>query len=182
VLTGGPIVDAAWRRLLDRAGPRPGLPLTDEPALYLLVDGQRVEAASFRDSAYRFRLADIPASVRIVSRSVVPAELGIARDSRELGVALRRVAVHQGRRRHVMEAADPSLRDGFHGFEPDGGLRWTDGDAALPAALFEGAGGPLELVLHVACTARYPLLPANAPTSGQRRAVVSLCSALASSW
>ena len=23
VLTGGPIVDAVWRRLLDRAGPRP---------------------------------------------------------------------------------------------------------------------------------------------------------------
>ena len=46
VLTGGPVVDAVWRRLLDRAGPRPGVPLTDDPDLHLLVDGQRVDAAS----------------------------------------------------------------------------------------------------------------------------------------
>ena len=39
VLTGGPVVDAVWRRLLDRAGPRPGLPLTDDPDLHLLVNG-----------------------------------------------------------------------------------------------------------------------------------------------
>ena len=31
MLTGGAMVDAVWRRLLDRAGPRPGLPLTDDP-------------------------------------------------------------------------------------------------------------------------------------------------------
>ena len=44
VLTGGAVVDAVWQRLLDRAGPRPGLPLTDDPDLHLLVDGKRVEA------------------------------------------------------------------------------------------------------------------------------------------
>jgi hypothetical protein len=37
VLTGGPIVDAAWRRLLDRAGPRRGLPLTDDHDLHVLA-------------------------------------------------------------------------------------------------------------------------------------------------
>jgi hypothetical protein len=43
VLTGGPVVDAAWRRLLDRAGPRDLPPLTDDPDLHLIVDGVRVE-------------------------------------------------------------------------------------------------------------------------------------------
>ena len=38
VLTGGPIVDAVWRQLLDRAGARPGLPLTDDPDVHLVVD------------------------------------------------------------------------------------------------------------------------------------------------
>ena len=43
VLTGGPVVDAAWRRLLDRAGPRALPPMTDDPDLHLVVDGARVE-------------------------------------------------------------------------------------------------------------------------------------------
>jgi autotransporter passenger strand-loop-strand repeat protein len=158
VLTGGPIVDAAWRRLLDHAGPRPGLPLTDDPDLCLLADGQRVAPAALYGGAYVFRLARAPASVRVVSRSAVPAELGVARDSRELGVGLRRIAVHQGRRCRVMEVADPLLCQGFHEFEPESGLRWTDGDATLPPSLLVGVGGRLDLVLHVGCTAQYPLL------------------------
>ncbi len=46
VLTGGPIVDAIWR-LLDRAGPRPGLPTTADPDLHLLVDGRRVDGKRY---------------------------------------------------------------------------------------------------------------------------------------
>jgi hypothetical protein len=37
-------------------------------------------------------------------------------------------------------------------------LRWTDGDAALPASLFKDFDGPMELVLHVGCTLQYSLL------------------------
>ena len=40
-------------------------------------------------------------------------------------------------------------------FEPDNGFRWTDGDADLPPALFEGMTGVLTLELHVACTTQY---------------------------
>ena len=43
VLTGGPVVDAIWQRLLERSGTRPGFPLTDDPGLHLLVDGPRVD-------------------------------------------------------------------------------------------------------------------------------------------
>ncbi|HVC59617.1 MAG TPA: Hint domain-containing protein [Acetobacteraceae bacterium] len=155
VLTGGAVIDRVWRRLLDRAGPRPGLLLTEDPELHLLVDGDRLNATSSHGGAHIFRLPAGPEAVRVVSRAGAPAELGVARDPRVLGVALRRIAVRQGTRFRVMEAADPSLADGFHAFEPDNGLRWTDGDAALPRALFEGFGGPMELVLHVGGTTSY---------------------------
>jgi autotransporter-associated beta strand protein len=165
ILTGGGVVDAIWRKLLDRAGPRPGLPLTDEPDLHLIVDGVRLDAAEVRGQARTFRLKAVPGEVRIVSRSAAPDELGLVRDPRVLGVALHRIALSQGWRLAVMEADDTRLVEGFHMFEPDGGLRWTDGDAALPEALFAGFTGACELVIHVACTAHYPLIG-----TGDRRA------------
>jgi hypothetical protein len=45
VVTGGPVVDAVWQRLLDRAGPRSLPPMTDDPDLHLMVDNQRLDAA-----------------------------------------------------------------------------------------------------------------------------------------
>ncbi len=81
----------------------------------------------------------------------------MARDPRVLGVALHRVVLRQGTRFRIIEAADEGLGDGFHAFEPGGTLRWTDGDADLPAALLAGFDGAAELVLHVAATAQYPL-------------------------
>jgi hypothetical protein len=57
----------------------------------------------------------------------------------------------------VIEAADERLDEGFHLFEEAAGLRWTNGDALLPAALFAGMGESFELELHVASTTHYPL-------------------------
>jgi hypothetical protein len=157
VLTGGPIVDAVWRRLLQRAGPRPGLALTEDPDLHLLIGGVRVDAASRHATAHIFHLPAERPLVRMVSRAGEPADLGLARDPRVLGVAVRRIALRQGTRFRVIEAADPVLAEGLHAFEPDCGLRWTDGDAALPDMLLQGFDGPLELVLHVGGTTQYPL-------------------------
>jgi hypothetical protein len=158
VLTGGPVVDAVWRRLLDRAGVRPGMILSDDPDLHVLVDGMRLDAVSRRDAAYVFRLPALAHSVRIVSRAAAPAELGVARDPRVLGVALGGIALLQGSRVRTIAVTDPALSEGFHAFEPDNGLRWTDGDAALPASLFGLLDGAKELVLQVGATASYPLL------------------------
>ena len=55
----------------------------------------------------------------------------------------------QGTETRVLEAHDDRLIDGFHNFEPDNGWRWTDGDAAVPDALFAGLTGPLACVLHL---------------------------------
>jgi hypothetical protein len=155
VMTGGPIVDAIWRRLLERAGPRPNVPLTGDPDLHVMVDGMRVEASECHGLVHVFRLNAGSDEMRIVSRAAAPAELGLARDPRVLGVALRSLVVRQGTRFHVLEAADSLLAQGFHGFEQDNAFRWTDGDAVVPAALFEGFTGPVELVLQLGGTTQY---------------------------
>lgn len=155
VLTGGSVVDAVWRRLLDRAGPRPGVPMTDDPDLHLVVDGQRVNAASHHGTLYIFRLKSRPKTVRIVSRSGAPQELGLARDPRSLGVALRQIMARQPIRVRTIEADDPSLTEGFYEFEPDDAIRWTNGDAAVPPGLFDDFAGPLELTLCLGCTSSY---------------------------
>jgi hypothetical protein len=156
VLTGGPIVDAAWRRFLDRAGPRPGIPLTLEPALHLLIDGWRVAPVCRRDLHYVFRLATRPAEIRLVSHAGRPQELGLARDPRPLGVAVRQIGVVQGSRSRVIVADDRRLSEGFHAFEPQANVRWTDGDARLPTGLLEGFNPPIRLIIRLGCTAQYP--------------------------
>jgi hypothetical protein len=157
VLSGGPVVDAIWRRLLARAGGPLKRPTTNDPDLHLLVDGVRIGGERRINGGYLFDLPQVPAAeVRVISRVVVPSEQGSARDPRTLGVALRQIMLWQGPRVRVIEPADPSLRDGFHGFEPHLGVRWTSGAARLPATLFEGLTGPCQLELRVGCTARYP--------------------------
>jgi hypothetical protein len=156
VLTGGPVVDAAWRRLLDRAGPRDLPPLTEDPDLHLLVDGARVDAEEQQGSVYIFRLPPGPKSVVIASRVAVPSELGIARDPRPLGVALRRLAVRQGAKFMLFDAAAERLTAGFHAYEPDCNLRWTDGCAALPAAAFAKFDKGTEVMLHLGGATQYP--------------------------
>jgi hypothetical protein len=156
VLTGGPVVDAIWQFLLDRAPARPAPTLTEDPDLHLLVDGARIDPAGQRGTALIFRLPTRPHTVRIVSRAASPAELGLARDPRRLGVAVTRIAAGKGVRSRGMEAQEFTMADGFHDFEPALGLRWTDGDAALPASLFETFDGAMTLTLHVAGSTRYP--------------------------
>ncbi len=142
---------------VDRAGRRPGFRLTQDPDLHLEIDGRRIEPSARHHLTYFFPLPAGPASVRIISRAGVPAELGVARDPRSLGIALRQIAVRRGWRFQVMPAADALLTDGFHAFEPDSGLRWTDGDATLPAALLQHCRRKADLVLYVGGTTHYRL-------------------------
>ena len=156
VLTGGPIVDALWLRLLDRAGARPRRALTDDPDLHLLVDGRRLDAMQRTDSYYVFALPTLAARcVRIASRAAAPAELGLARDPRVLGIALSRIVVRAGNDFRIVDVTDDRLAEGFHGYEADGERRWTDGDALLPIELFTGFGARVEVVLHLCGTTQY---------------------------
>jgi hypothetical protein len=149
VLTGGPIVDAAWRRLLDRAGGRPNPALTDDPDLHLRVDGRRIDPEGREGDVYVFRVPAARRDVRIASRATAPDEIGLARDPRVLGVPLWRVIVRAGTRFQTMCASDERLVDGVHAYEHEAGVRWTSGDAPVPAAWLQDWAGPLELVLHL---------------------------------
>ncbi len=117
VLTGGPVVDAIWRRLLDRAGGGTLRPLTDDPDLHLLVGGARLDPVQHSEGICVFRLRRTPSMASICSLAASPQELGLARDPRRLGVALRRLVVRRGSRFTTIEASDPALMDGFHAFE-----------------------------------------------------------------
>jgi hypothetical protein len=161
VLTGGAVVDAACRRLLDRAGLRALPPLTDDPDLHLVIDGTRVDAEERHGSVYVFRLPPSPKSVVIASREAVPAEFGIARDPRSLGVAVRRVTVRHGSKSMLFDAADERLTAGFHAYEADCNLRWTDGYAELPAAAFARFDKGAEVMLHLGGATQYPDDQAN---------------------
>jgi len=56
-----------------------------------------------------------------------------------------------------MDAADESLAEGFHAYEPANLFRWTDGDAALPESLFTDITGACRLELLISGAMRYPL-------------------------
>jgi len=108
-----------------------------------------------RDGTHVFRLRGKPRSVRIRSRAAVPMELGVARDARALGVAVRRIVLAEARRQRAIDAEAASLTDGYHAFEAVNGIRWTDGDAAVPAELFAAVGGPAILMVQLGGATRY---------------------------
>ena len=147
VMTGGAIVDGVWRRILDRAGPRPGLPLTEDPDLHLVADGERLNPVEQARTFARFILPATARDIRLISRAAVPQELGIARDSRPLGVAMQGIAVWQGRHVRAVSAEDAIFTDGFYSFEPETNARWTDGRASLPSTILQGFDGSVELII-----------------------------------
>jgi hypothetical protein len=159
VLTGGPVLDAIWHRLLRRSGLRLDPPTSAAPDLHLRADGKRIDGRDCGAGVHLFRLPHPPRTLHIVSRAAAPDLLGLARDPRPLGVAIRRIALWRGPIVRLLDPSDPALCDGFHAFEPGNGFRWTNGNAALPAELFAGLAGALELELRIASTARYPQTP-----------------------
>jgi hypothetical protein len=155
VLTSGPAVDAIWRRLLERARLHKPPPLTTDPDLHLFVDGDRLNAIEHRDGIYVFRLRSRPRTARLISRAAIPQELGVARDPRMLGVAVRRIVLAQAQRQKVIETDAALLTDGYHAFEPADGIRWTNGNAVVPKELFVGMSGPGMLMIHLCGTTQY---------------------------
>jgi hypothetical protein len=163
VRTGGPEVDALWHRIVDRSGFSPP-PLVDDPDLHLMVDGQRVDAID-RDArphpfqgVYYFQIERPPAiSLRIVSRQVNPAMVGLSRDPRQLGVAVRSVMMldAQGPIAKLLYSSH-LLEEGFNDPEPAEGHRWTTGNGTLPYRCLALYDGPFDLLLEIVCTAKYP--------------------------
>jgi autotransporter-associated beta strand protein len=155
VLSNGPIVAAAWQRLLDRSGFTPPA-LTEDPDLHLLADGIRIDAQSHADGAYRFRLERAPFDLRIVSRGSVPRAIGRGHDIRRLGVAVRSLKLTGAELTAELPFDSPLLADGFHTAEAERTMRWTNGHAAVPTRALIAFAGEFELAVHVVATLPYP--------------------------
>jgi hypothetical protein len=139
----GPPVQRVRMRLLVQAKAL-GYSTTDCPDLHVLADGEVLRPQQDGDT-YRFVLPTGARKVRLVSRTLVPAEIFIhSRDARRLGVAVTRMVL-DGR---MIALDDARLADGWHPGEP--AWRWTVGDAALPCV----GGGVLEIGITPAI-ARY---------------------------
>jgi autotransporter passenger strand-loop-strand repeat protein len=155
VIENGPVLERIWKRLDALAGPRAPIATTTDPDLHLLVDGVRVDACAVDGGLHVFRLAQKPGTLRIVSRSAVPAELGRSADQRRLGVALSRIVL---RTAGVSVALGPEICLAEHGFhKPEAKHFWTNGDAQLDPKVLATVESPLNIELYVTCTASYPI-------------------------
>jgi|SRR5271166_316431 len=155
IMFDGPLVDAVWLRLLRHAGPRPGFPLTTDPDLHLQIDGHRMNPTSLNGLVYVFYLPHRLSSVSVISRAAIPMELGLARDPRPLGVALKRIVLREAMWSRAVDASDDRLQRGFHTYEQVSGLRWTDGRADISDILPNSHAVPAVLELHLAAATQY---------------------------
>ena len=122
LVTDGPALAGMRRHLLDRAAAL-GFRLTDDPDLRLRVADRALRPVRV-DDALAFALPPGARSVRLLSRSAVPAEIRVADpDHRRLGVAVAHLAADGPQPVAVVPG------EGWHAAEA--GWRWTDGDAAL---------------------------------------------------
>jgi hypothetical protein len=158
VLHEDPRVKRIWRKLSERAG-RLDLAFTADPDLHLRADGVRLLPEAMQGPVWRFRLAGPVGELRIVSRSAIPAMIGLEQDQRRLGVALRRIVLRRPGLTLAVGWDEPLLVRGFHGPEPAQRHRWTDGEAVLPPELLLPFGAGCTVELHVAGLLPYPLLP-----------------------
>lgn len=127
-----------------------------DPDLHLVVDGEFLPPFEKRDGLYRFKLDGPAESIRIASRTNNPARVGSKRpDRRRFGVAINHLVLRSQDVSVRVRHSHPLLTQGF--YEQGAALRWTDGDALIPKALFVLFGDePLDIVIKVVKTLEYP--------------------------
>lgn len=152
--SSGEMVEAVRRRLAARAEAL-GFTRTSDPDLVLFADGRTIFPQSITAEKAVFAVPAEAQSLRLASRNVVPS----VADPRWLGVAISRLVFSGHGLRHVIDADDPALHDGFHDVERDGERvwRWTNGAATLPYRPLPYA---MRLELHLAQQIHYWLPPA----------------------
>ncbi len=158
VVSEGPALVAIRSQLAARAEAC-GFGATLDADLHLLVDGSAVYPSAVERGTYSFDIARPTSDIRIVSRSVVPADIDPAcADRRRLGVALAGLSISGGGLAVDMLAGESRLVDGFHPTE--GQSRWTNGNAGLPVAMLGLMAGPFTLELRIIGTdLAYPIAP-----------------------
>jgi hypothetical protein len=133
-------------------GPDPGRLATTDPDLRIIAAGREIPPCRDGDR-YCFELPEHAGTIRLVSRSIVPAALHMDNtDHRRLGVAISRMMLDGA----IVPRGDARLLSGWHG--ADEAWQWTSGDAALAA----GQARHLELELERLIT--YVASPLAAPS------------------
>ena len=117
----------------------------------------RIEPTLSGKGAFGFRLPMKPETVNVVSRAASPSELGLARDARQLGIAVRQIRIWKGRHLKVLDAANSELTNGFQNFEPELGIRWTNGSGAIPTNSLPDMDGPFDLEIVLDGQTQYPV-------------------------
>jgi hypothetical protein len=162
-----PILEAIRQQLFDRAEVL-GHPITDDPDLHLIADGEIIRPCTIENDLYTFAFDRKPREIWLASRSAVPAELELSSiDRRRLGVCIERIVLSGEHLRLDISHAHPSLCDGFH--EDEGPRRWTDGMALLPRVMLDPFADVFSIeVKRPAGRLRYPMHTAATP-AGDRQ-------------
>lgn len=167
-VTDETMVLPVWQVLAKRAvelGFAPWAPATtDEPEIRLLADGRELRAVTQDANRYVFVLPHQAGAVRLVSRSVAPAETRPwLNDRRRLGVSVQRITLHEATGLSEIPLDHPSLSDGWWAPERDGQVirRWTDGSALISLPSREGAVAMLEVC--VSDSLDYPSASGDGP-------------------
>ena len=144
---------AALRARIAARLPAPAL--ADDDADPMLSVGGRTFRPVRRDKAVvTFVLAGVDGEIRLLSRSMIPAELPGGVDQRRLGLCVRRIVLRNAAMALEISPESGQLRDGFHP-APDGVQIepcWTDGFALLPPDLVALMGADFEVEVHLAPT------------------------------
>ncbi|GAB6845089.1 Hint domain-containing protein [Methylorubrum rhodinum] len=149
----GALVDLVRARLGERAETLGWRKREDTFAgLHILADGETLRPDVAGLTA-RFVLPAGARDVRLVSETSVPAHVVPgSTDARRLGLPLAGLTIDDGLTgARTVALDDPRLNEGFYAF--DGGPRWTDGAALLPASLWDGCRGATFLRLTLAAPA-----------------------------
>ena len=156
IVSEGPVLAAIRGVIADRAEAN-GFTTSADADLHLLVDGAVVYPSMIAGNSYSFDIAEQGGEIRIVSRSVVPAELDAASaDRRQLGVAVSVLTLRGNGLSVDVLAGEKLLADGF--YPADGGHRWTNGSAQFPTALLALMHGAFSLTVQLVATGlRYPV-------------------------
>ncbi|KQT55409.1 hypothetical protein ASG52_24715 [Methylobacterium sp. Leaf456] len=146
----GAVVDLVRARLEERAVAL-GWHKVEETfaGLHLVADGLAIRP-DVQGLTARFVVPADARDVRLVSQTSVPAHVVPgSSDDRRLGVALAALSIDDGLTGAREVALDDArLGKGFHGV--NGGARWTNGSAVLPAALWDGCKGSFFLRVTLA--------------------------------
>lgn len=144
--------------------PIPKTAFTEDPGLYLQVDGRAIAPVVAERHRCVFVLPRCADAARLISRSSYPTdERPWLDEMRRLGVHGSRLVWHGPDGTHDPPVDHPTIGDGWWDIERDGCLlrRWTNGDGLLPR--------PAEafmLEVHLAGGIRYRL---DAPERGEQR-------------